>query len=201
MSYNIGNQAEPHVVRGGGQHAGWAPDIERESAARWFAVNTLPSAEKRAHVNLVRQGWHCFCPLVSRTIRSGRHLLTQPRPLFPSYLFLRLDPQQCRWRSVDGTYGVRAIVKSGDLPAPLPAGCIETLIKMSDDDGKVTFASSLVAGENVRFLAGPFAGFIGQLEHLDPYGRITVLLELLGRATRISAAASEVLPADAANTI
>lgn len=196
MSYNIEVQDAPQLNRVSGQHAGWTPAAEQDGAARWFAVNTLPNSEKRAHINLVRQGWQCFCPVIAKTIRSGRRLMTQPRPLFPSYLFVRLDPQQCRWRSVDGTFGVRAIVKSGDAPAPLPSGCIETLISMADADGKVTFASSLIAGENVRFLAGPFAGFIGQLEHLDPYGRITVLLDLLGRTTRITAAASEVLPAD-----
>lgn len=164
-------------------------------ALRWFAVNTLPSAEPRARINLERQGWQCFCPMVSRTIRSGRRLTTRLRPLFPGYLFVSLDPRHSRWRSVDSTFGVRSIVKSGEHPAPLPPGCIEALIDISDADGRVTFASALTRGEDVKFLSGPFAGFVGRLEHLDPAGRVTVLLDLLGRATPIRGHASEVLPA------
>ena len=163
--------------------------------ARWFAVNTLPNSEARALLNLGRQGWRCFCPLVSKTTRSGRRSTTRLKPLFPSYLFVNLDPKQTRWRSVDGTFGVRALVKAGEMPAPLPQGIVETLIAMSDSDGRVTFASALRTGENVQFLSGPFAGLIGKLEHLDAAGRVTVLLDLLGRATAVRGQASEVAPA------
>ena len=133
---------------------------------RWFAVNTQPNSEQRAQVNLERQG----------------------------YIFVTMNPAQSRWRSVDGTFGVRAIVKSGDLPAPLPVGVVETLIAMADGAGKVSFASSLNPGQDVRFLSGPLAGLIGRLEHLDAAGRVTVLLDLLGRATPIRGHASELAP-------
>lgn len=163
--------------------------------ARWFAVNTLPGNEERARVNLERQGWACFCPVVSKTTRSGRRLMTRLRPLFPGYLFVSLDPLQSRWRAVDSTFGVRAIVKSGDAPAPLPVGCVEALRAIADARGKVNFATSLRRGEDVTFLSGPFAGFVGRLEQLDGAGRVTVLLELLGRTTPIHGQASEVRPA------
>jgi transcriptional antiterminator RfaH len=161
---------------------------------KWYAVNTLPNSEQRARVNLERQGWHCFCPWVSKTTKSGRRMTTSLRALFPGYIFVTMNPAQSRWRSVDGTYGVRAIVKAGDLPAPLPAGVVETLIAMTDEAGKVSFASSLNPGQDVHFLSGPLAGLIGRLEHLDAAGRVTVLLDLLGRATPIKGHASELAP-------
>jgi hypothetical protein len=34
--------------------------------------------------------------------------------------------------------------------------------------------------------AGPFAEFVGELEHLDPNGRVRVLLELMGGKTRVA---------------
>ena len=158
---------------------------------RWFAVNTLPGNEDRARINLDRQGWPCFCPQVSKTTRSGRRLMTRLRPLFPGYIFISLDPRHARWRSVDSTFGVRAIVKSGDTPAPLPVGWIEALQEITGSDGRVNFAPTLRPGENVTFMSGPFAGLIGRLEHLDAAGRVTVLLDLLGRTTPIKAQASE----------
>jgi transcription elongation factor/antiterminator RfaH len=161
---------------------------------RWFAVNTQPNAEPRAQVNLERQGWTCFCPRMARTVRSGRRLMTRLRPLFPGYIFVHLDPSTSRWRTVDSTFGVRGIVKSGDMPAPLPIGVVETLREMADQRSKVSFASALTTGETVQFVSGPLTGLMGKLEQLDATGRITVLLELLGRETPIRGFASEVMP-------
>lgn len=181
---DIQNAASIHQLRSGAT-----------TAARWYVVNTHPYAEKRAVTNLERQGWPCFCPLVSRTSRQGTRLLTQLRPLFPGYVFVSLDPGRSRWRSVDSSFGVRSIVKHGDLPAPLPEGCVDALMKMSDGDGVFSFASRFSLGDRVQFLSGPFSGFVGSLETLDPQGRIVVLLDLLGRQSRVRAAVTEIAPA------
>lgn len=162
---------------------------------RWYVVNTHANSEKRAIANLERQGWPCFCPLVSRTSRRGERLLTQLRPLFPGYVFVSLDPGRSRWRSVDSSFGVRSIVKHGDLPAALPEGCVDALMNMSDGDGVFSFASRFRPGDRVQFLSGPFSDFVGSLETLDPQGRIVVLLDLLGRQSRVRAAVTEIAPA------
>lgn len=164
------------------------------SEMRWFAVNTHPNSEGRAQTNLERQGWTCFCPVIDKTIRSGRRLLTQARPLFPGYLFVSLDPLHARWRAVDSSFGVRALVKSGEAPAAMPVGCVETLMAMADERGRVSFTSTLREGEDVTFMAGPFAGLMGRLHHLDAQGRVTVLLDLLGRATTIRGNARDLRP-------
>ena len=168
--------------------------VKEPAGLRWFAVNTRPSSEERALINLERQGWYSFCPRFSRTTKSGRRMTTHLRPLFPGYVFVNMNTSRSRWRSIDGTFGVRTIVKVGDLPAPLPVGVLEALIAMTDEAGKVSFASSLNPGQDVRFQSGPFAGLIGTLEHLDASGRVTVLLDLLGRATPIRGHASELTP-------
>lgn len=133
--------------------------------------------------------------MVTSTVRSGRRMTDCVKPLFPGYVFVYLDPLRSRWRAVDSTYGVRSLVKCGELPAPLPHGCVEALIDMSNAQGLVTFTSSLNLGEDVKFLSGPFAGFIGKLAQLDAGGRVTVLLELLGRATPVRGQANELIPA------
>ena len=160
----------------------------------WFAVSTRPRNEARALTNLERQGWRCFCPLISGTTRSGRRLITLQRPLFPGYLFVAIDPLRGRWRAIDSTFGVRSVVTCGDAPAKLPSGCIETLMSMADHRGVVSFSSTLIAGEQVKFMSGPFTGFIGKLANLDASGRVTVLLDLLGRDTPIRGYAAELVP-------
>lgn len=171
---------------------------ESVGGLRWYAVNTHPNSETRAVTNLERQGWHCFCPNIARSSRYGRRVTTRMKPLFPGYVFIHLDTATSRWRAIDSSSGVRGIVKVGEQPAPLPEGIVEALIAMTDSGGKVTFASTLEEGDSVRFVAGPLTGMIGRLEQLDASGRVTVLMQLLGRDTPIRGYASEVAPSSSA---
>lgn len=175
-------------------HPSGATIFHLEGSCRWYAVNTLPAAELRACANLARQGWQHFCPRVARTIRSGRRVKTELRPLFPGYVFVALDPLRDAWRSVDGTFGVRHIIRSGDRPSPLPEGVVEALQAMSAGLGRVDFSCRLAVGQRVRFLAGPFADMIGALEQMDGSGRVQVLLTLFGRETQVRARAADIVP-------
>lgn len=157
-------------------------------------MNTHPSSELKACRHLENQGWTSFCPRIAKTIRSGRRIRTELRPFFPGYVFVMLDLGSDRWRSVDSTFGVRSIVKSGDRPAPVPAGIVEMLQAMTEDTGQIVFSSRLRPGDKVRFLTGPFAEMVGSLERLDGSGRVMVLLDLLGRATAVTAQSSELQP-------
>ena len=161
---------------------------------RWFAVNTQPSAEVKTCSNLERQGWQTYFPRISRTVRSGRRSQTVLRPLFAGYVFVALDLRRDAWRSVDGTFGARGLVKSGDVPSPSPVGLVESLMELSDEHGRLTFSHHLKPGSQVRFLTGPFAELTGSLERLDSRGRVMVLLTLLGRQTEVRASASELMP-------
>lgn len=175
------------------RHAGLAASLVEED--RWYAVNTQPSSEGRARLNLERQGWPCYCPMIRGAIRRRGRMVDRVRPLFTGYLFLRMDAGRCRWRSIDSTFGVRAVLKHGDRPVPLPPGCVEALIEMTGEDGIFSFTSRLAVGAPVKFLKGPFAGFVGTLEQLGSQGRIRVLLDLLGRQSVVMSTASEVAPA------
>lgn len=161
---------------------------------RWYAANTIPASELKACAHLERQGFVPFCPHVEKTIRSGRRVKMELRPLFPGYLFVALDLRRDAWRSVNGTFGIRHLVQLGDVPSPLPHGVVEALQEMSQSLGRVDFSNRLAVGDKVRFLAGPFADMIGALEHLDGNGRVRVLLSLFGRETTVKARAADLHP-------
>ena len=124
-------------------------------APRWFAVNTHPASEHKACMHLENQGWQTFLPKIARTLRSGRRTRTELRPLFPGYAFIRLNIGHTPWRSIDSTIGVRSLVKNGDTPAAIPAGVVEALQKMTQQNGQVVFTASLKCGDTVKFLPGP----------------------------------------------
>ena len=79
-------------------------------------------------------------------------------------------------------------------PAPIPPGVVEALIAQSEG-GLVQFGASLVEGQSVRIVSGPFADFVGTLARLDDAGRVRVLLELMGTTVPVSIHRSVLLPA------
>ena len=82
--------------------------------ASWFVVQTQPRAEAKAKRHLINQGFTTYLPVYRRRVRHARRSEIALRPLFPGYLFVRLDPEQQRWRSINGTVGVRQILTDGD---------------------------------------------------------------------------------------
>lgn len=163
--------------------------------ARWYVAYTQPRAESRATIHLERQGYYVFCPRYLRTVRHARNTKNVPSPLFPSYLFLRLDISRDQWRSVNGTRGVVRLIVHGDTPQPLPNGIVEDLQTRMGADGTIDWTRTFKIGQSVCIANGPFAQLVGTLEHLDAAGRVRVLLDLLGRSVPVALRSDALLPA------
>jgi transcriptional antiterminator RfaH len=171
-------------------------DVADDAAgARWYAVHTLPNREFRATMQLDNQGFRAFLPRRLKTIRHARKMSTVVAPFFPRYLFVRLDLRHHRWRSVNGTFGVAALVMQGEKPHPVPSGIVETLITSSDERGLLRFEHDLKVGAPVRLLAGPFAEQLGVLDRLDDAGRVRVLLDIMGGGVPVQIRREFVAPA------
>ena len=162
---------------------------------RWYAVHTLPFAEERAEAQLRNQRFLAFLPRRQKTIRHARKLSTVIAPFFPRYLFVALDLNRDRWRSVNGTFGVSSLIMAGDLPCPAPHGIIESILATADADSVLQLHSNLKIGASVRLAAGPFAEQLGILDRLDDSGRIRVLLNIFGRQVPVYLNQAHALPA------
>lgn len=161
----------------------------------WYVVAAQPGRESLAQTHLARQEFITFVPRRTRTVRHARRVRDIAAPLFPGYLFVMLDPAAVRWRSINGTIGVRYLIAAGDNPLPLPHGFVEELQRLSDEKGVVSFAPSLKIGERVAVMAGPFAGHVGRLARLDDKGRVRVLLDLLSTTVPVETRVTNLLPA------
>src|SRR5229473_3357940 len=93
----------------------------------WIVASTHPHKEQMALDNLSRQGFRVYCPKIRKRIRHARRLHQVIRPLFPGYIFIRLDPQKEQWRSIDSTFGVRNLVRFGDRPGTVPGEFVARL--------------------------------------------------------------------------
>ena len=167
----------------------------RFSGERWYVVHTQPRAETRAVFHLERQGYRVFCPRYRKVVRHSRKRTSTLAPLFPSYLFLRLDVSRDQWRSVNGTRGVVRLIMQSEVPQPVPRGIVEALQARMSADGAMDWTPTFKIGQAVRIADGPFADFVGTLERLDAAGRVRVLLDLLGRSVLVALRCEALLPA------
>ncbi len=153
----------------------------------WFVVQLKPNAEAIAKRNLLRQGMQIFAPFEEVTARKARKLIQTCKALFPGYLFVSFDQETVRWRTVNSTLGVNRLVSfAEDRPAQVPLGLISSLMRRCDRSGKLLPPRFLHGGDVVRITNGPFADFIGTVEQIAPDQRIWVLLDILGKNTRVA---------------
>lgn len=153
----------------------------------WFLVQLKPNADAIAKRNLLRQGVRLFAPYEEITARRANKLIQSVRALFPGYLFASFDQEQVRWRAVNSTLGVSRLVSfSQDKPAQVPLDLISALMRRCDYAGKLLPPRFLHKGDVVRVTGGPLTEFIGTVEQLAPDQRIWVLLDILGKNTRVA---------------
>lgn len=161
----------------------------------WFAVNTLPHQERRAELNLRRQGVHVYLPHLRKTRRHARRVDQVFEPLFPGYLFVRLDVSASPWRMINGTFGVRRLVMQGGRPAPVADGFVEHLRAEADPDGALRPPRPNVKpGDRVRVVHGALSDCVATVVRLNRRERVELLLNLLGGEVLAVAARADIEP-------
>lgn len=161
---------------------------------RWFAVHTLPKKEGIAVSHLHQQGFQTFFPRMLTTRRHARKTEILAAAFFPRYVFVRLDLDWHRWRSVNGTVGVHALVMNGERPLPVPEGIMEGLTLRADANGIISpdddssEVDDLKPGDAVRLTGGPLGGELGTLMRLDRRGRVEMLIGLMNGMVRVRVA-------------
>lgn len=64
------------------------------SEPRWFVCHTKPRCEKKFSALLTRENFPHQLPLIQSVRRYGTQKKTFTKPLFPSYVFARLEPER-----------------------------------------------------------------------------------------------------------
>ena len=161
----------------------------------WIVVNSQPHREHIALENLARQEFHAYCPLMRKRVRHARRTQEVLRPLFPGYLFVRVNPDLQRWRPILSTYGVRTLVCCGERPSFLDDGFVEGLKARAVDGAIVRPARPYAPGQQVKMAGGAFDGLIATILEMDDKDRLVVLMDLLNRPTKVKVDAQSVTPA------
>ena len=152
----------------------------------WRLAQVKPNADHIAIRNLVRQGFSTFQPLERITIVRAGRFVPRLRSFFPGYLFVGSPETTAPWPLVNSTYGVVRLVKFGDRPTPVPEALIAGLRAACDAQGVIATGPQLAPGSAVEVTFGAFTHFVGKVERLGPDERALVLIDFLGKQTRVS---------------
>ena len=153
----------------------------------WFILQFKANSHDQAVKNLTRQGFETFLPLHDITSRKASKFINTSQPLFPGYMFITFDRTETEWHRINNTYGVSRLVTFNSVLKSIPTLFVNNLMKRYDLSGRLLPIKKLKKGDQVKILKGPFADFIATVETYETDQRIWVLMDLMGRKTKLEA--------------
>jgi transcriptional antiterminator RfaH len=153
----------------------------------WFILQFKANSHHQATKNLNQQGFETFLPLYDSTSRKMSRFISTSKPLFPGYMFIFFDRTETNWHKINNTYGVSRLITFNSILKSIPSSFIDNLKMRYDLSGKLVPIQKLHRGDQVKILKGPFANFIATVEACETDQRIWVLMDLMGRKTKIQA--------------
>jgi transcriptional antiterminator RfaH len=151
----------------------------------WFILQLKPNSHHLAAKNLNQQGFETFLPLHDTTSRRLSRFINISKPLFPGYMFIRFNRAESEWHKINNTLGVSRLLTFNSILKSIPTSFVDNLMKRYDSSGKLLPIKKLKNGDQVTLLKGPFANFIATVEEYEDDQRIWVLMDLMGRKTKI----------------
>jgi len=151
----------------------------------WFAVYTLPRAEKKAYAELVKKGITAYLPLM-RTLRqwSDRKKWIE-EPLFRSYIFVNI-PESLHFDVLNTNGIVRYITFEGKA-VPIPPQQIEAVrFFLSSDDPLPENIEKYSPGQPVEVIKGPLKGLFGELIQLTGKKKVKVEISAIGQSVLVT---------------
>ena len=150
------------------------------STESWYLVHTKPRQELLALENLERQNYSCYLPTMPvEKIRDNSTVMVE-EPLFPRYLFIRLDSsdQGKSWTPIRSTVGVSQLVHFGARAAKVDDALVELLRQREQ---AMPLDAMFHNGDLVVITDGPFAGIEAIYQTADADRRAFILLEILSK--------------------
>lgn len=150
---------------------------------QWYALRTKPHREAAAATLLERAGVEVYVPQIK--VQRRKYSPPALEPLFPGYLFGRLDPAAGEIRMAKYTPGILHVLGYGHEPCPLPDSLILSLReRLAGRNGQLA-CPDFVPGERVVIARGPLRDVEAIFDcRLSATGRVRVLVNLVQRLCR-----------------
>ena len=174
--------------------------------ANWYVVQTYSGFEGKVQTTLEqrveREGFDDRLirvvlpmePVIE--LKDGKKKHVQ-RNLMPGYLLVQIKPDDEVFNTIREIGGVSGFVGGGDKPQPLAQGEVDHILGLLESKAdhprpEITYDK----GDQVKVTEGPFANFIGTVDHVDAEKhRLAVMVSIFGRPTPVELDVLQVEPA------
>lgn len=157
---------------------------------RWYVLHVKPRSEKVVAEWLAHYKAFCHLPTYVKIKKVQRRRVRTVMPLFPGYVFARMDAWQRR-----AMLETNKVIRTIEVACPRPM--IHQLRQIAHaarrapmPDSLVPKAESFHAGDYVRVTAGPFYGLRGYIERAT--SRLYLNIDILGRSVEIAMSPADV---------
>ena len=168
---------------------------------RWYVLHTYSGYEENVKKNLEQRietfamEDKIFGVLVPKEkkikIKNSKRSVVEEK-IFPGYVLVEMTVTDDSWYVVRNTPNVTGFVGSGVTPTPIDAKEMASLQKRM---GVIDPAHNISVNvdDNVKIVDGPFKGFEGKVNAVDPTrGKVKVLVNMFGRETPVELDALQV---------
>ncbi|RUO74536.1 transcription/translation regulatory transformer protein RfaH [Pseudidiomarina sediminum] len=164
-----------------------------DTSSAWYVIQTKPKQEQRARTHLENLAFDVALPMLSiERVRRGKRTAVS-EPLFPSYIFVKVDAASPNFHRIRSTLGVSKLVKFGETPAQVSDDVVSQMLCFSEKNETAQQLDPNAApqvGDQVEIVEGPFSGLLAKVVALDGASRCVVLLDFLQKQVRAEFALS-----------
>lgn len=165
-----------------------------DSSKQWYAIHTYSGYEEKVAESIRQRAESLDMKdkiiqvLVPKEkmieVKNGKRKVVEKR-IFQGYVLVQMKMSEDAWYIVRNTPSVTGFVGSGSEPTPVDDAEIEKIQKrMGREEPKHRIDFKI--GEVVNITDGPFKGFDGAVNEVDPVkGKLKVLVNMFGRETPV----------------
>lgn len=165
-----------------------------DASKQWYAIHTYSGYEEkvaesiRQRADSLDMADKIFQVIVPKEkmieVKNGKRKVVEKR-IFQGYVMVQIKMSEDAWYIVRNTPSVTGFVGSGTEPTPIANDEIEKIMKrMGREEPKHKIDFNI--GEVVNITDGPFKGFDGSINEIDPAkGKLKVLVNMFGRETPV----------------
>lgn len=159
--------------------------LQIEPGLKWYAIRTKVNREKDVERRLTDLALEVYLPWIRARRRIGSRFHWVLAPLFPGYVFCRLD-MVVSGKAARYSPGVKDFLTFGARVADVSEDIIQALRERCPGGVAQIEPLRVKPGDTVRINEGPFSGLEAIFQQsLKDSERVAVLLEILGRQTRL----------------
>lgn len=149
----------------------------------WFAILVRTGREKTANLLLENSGYECLLPVSKSTRHWSDRTKVIEVPLFPGYLFCRMNPHNRL--TVLMTPGVMQIVGVGKTPIPVEEEEIAAIQRVQKSGLSAMPWPYMQIGNVAQILEGPLRGLAGIIVKIKSGTKLVLSVGLLQRSVAV----------------